>query len=220
MAVVADDRSVAQKGEGSDPTAATYLHFAVNVAERLDHCVLTDLRASVDPCVFGIHDRHAVFHKFFLDTAFHDFADDTKLRPAIDAHRFFGPDRGDRDHLVPAADYQRQGVRDVVFVLGVVGLDVRQRREENLVVEQIVTGIDLFDGQLLSCAVAVLDDALDIAAGIPNDPPIASVAADCSASCFSTSVLRVSPRIRGPSPQSTSVSPVKSPRYSLQQLTA
>ena len=53
------------------------------------------------------------------------------------------------------------------------GLTFVQGPEQDLVVEQVVARIHLFDGPLRGGAVAVLDDALDVAVGVADDAAVA-----------------------------------------------
>ena len=72
-------------------------------------------------------------------------------------------------------DYHSKGICQVKLALNVVGFYLLSIFEQNLIVEKVITGINLLNFELFGCAVGVLDDAFDIAVSIANDSSIAGL---------------------------------------------
>ena len=112
-------------------------------------------------------------HQVVLDAVLHDLADLGELLAAVDADDVLGGDRGDGHGLEAAGDHDVQGVGQVVFALDVVGLDVVQGVEQVLGAEAVVARVDFPDLLLLGGAVALLDDALEVAVAVADDAAVA-----------------------------------------------
>ena len=105
-----------------------------------------------------------------LDPALHDRVGLGEVLAGVDAEDVVGLEDGQGDDLAAHRLEQRGGVGQVVFALGVAGVEPVEGVPEAGQVEDVAARVDLADRLLLGGAVALLDDPEEPAGGVAEDP--------------------------------------------------
>ena len=92
---------------------------------------------------------------------------------AVYAYRVFGGYCRHCHNFMPGLYYQMQRIGQIVFFFYIVRLYFIQRLEQYFIFEAVIAWIYLFDSFLLSCAVALFDDALNVAIAVADNSAVA-----------------------------------------------
>ena len=120
-----------------------------------------------------IDDRDAGEHVRVVDPVAQHGGRGGELDARVDALGLVGIGSDVDDDAVAGADEIAHGVRQVQLALGVGGLETAERRPEQIGLEDVDRGVRLADRELLGRRVACLDDRLEVAVGVADDPAVA-----------------------------------------------
>ena len=176
----ATDLAVLERGVGADHGVLPDDGRAEELGAGQDRHVGCEQDGGVDPGRRGVHHGHALAHPVLDDAAVELASELGQLDAVVGTlglHHVVERERADRE---PRLAGQADDVGEVVLALGVVVAHARQGVDEELGVEGEDAGVDLADLALLGRGVLLLDDRLDVALGVADDPAVADgVAARC-----------------------------------------
>jgi hypothetical protein len=92
-----------------------------------------------------------------------------EVESGVDAEDVFGREAGDGEDLAAERLKEGGGVGEVVFALGVVGLELVEGVPEAGEVEDVAAWVNFADGGFFGGAVALFDDAEEAASGVAED---------------------------------------------------
>ena len=157
----------------ADDAIASHARGSEQKAHRPDLGILCDLHIGTDPGGSRIDDRDPVFHVSSVDARLQTSTRLGKLRARIDAHaleRIFSAKAADRATSLVS---KRKHIGKIVFTLNVLGRNLIERGEKELLVEAVEARIAFVDRNLLRRAIFMLHDRTYPTLRITHDATIA-----------------------------------------------
>ncbi len=156
-------------GEGTEAAVIANSRGSGDHCERPDDGVAADLGTTVDIGVARVDNGDAFGHEAALNALLHKGVGLGEVVAGVDAKDIAGAEYVECDDLSAHGFEQGGGVGEVVFALGVAGIETVESFPKSREIEDIAARVNLKDGGFGGSAIALFDNSKEASRGVAKD---------------------------------------------------